>query len=213
MKVLFLCLTFFSLAACANQSADSNHSTLEKAARLMSNERGLSVWKIMASDELHQNREGKLFQEVVIYSDPRSVEGKLCKAKVYIFQAFDFPGNVKWELVDVDGNGYSTIAASVVKNVGLESCDQLSLDQYFDAHDPIEDDTLIAIYLSLVGKLESGAAKDVDQENFKIRSIYLSARPGFIGSYAYVAGIETGVPKRHLSIEIELDSAKFSLRN
>jgi len=213
MKILLLCLAFFSFAACANQPTDGNRSPLEKAAGLMSNDIGLSVWKIMASDELHQNREGKFFKEVVIYSDPRSIEGKLCKAKVYIFQAFDFPSNVKWKLVDIDGNGYSTIAASVIQDVRLESCDQLSLDQYFDAHDPIEDDTLIAIYFSLVGKLESGAAKNVDRKNFQIRSIYLSARPGFIGSYAYVAGIETGVPKRYLSIEIELDSAKFSLRD
>ncbi|MCT2532882.1 hypothetical protein N2488_06755 [SAR92 clade bacterium H231] len=213
MKILFLCFTFFSLAACANQPVDTKKSDLEKAARLMSSERGLSVWKIMASDELHKNREGNSFKEVVIYSDPRSIEGKLCKAKVYIFQAFDFTSDVKWELVDLDGSGYTTLGASVVENSCSQLCSQLPLDSYFDAHDPIEDNTLIALYSSLAQQLKSGLAKNIDPDDFKIRSINVSPRAGFIGSYRYSASVETGVRKRLLTVEIALDSAKFNLRN
>ena len=213
MRLLFLCLTLFVLVACADQPINGDRSTLVGAARLMSNESGLSVWKIIGSDKLHRNRGGEFFKEVVIYSKPRSVGASLCKAEVYIFYAFSTSKETRWEMIDIDGRGYSTIAASVLENASSELCIQLPIGQYFDAHDPIEDETLIALYSSLVQQLKSGLAENIDQDNFKIRSINLSLRPGFIGSYKYSASVETGVPKRLLNVEIELDSAKFSLRD
>ena len=213
MRRLFLCLTLFSLVACADQPISSDRSTLIGAARLMSSESSLSVWKIIGSDELHRNREGEFFKEVVIYSKPSSVGESLCKAEVYIFYAFTTSKETRWEMIDIDGRGYSTIAASVLENASSELCSQLPIGEYFDAHDPIEDDTLIALYSSLVQQIKSGLAKNIDQDNFKIRSINVSLRPGFIGSYKYSASVETGVPIRLLNVELELESAKFSLRN
>lgn len=211
MRVRFLVCVFSSLIGCASEPVSLTDADLVASARQLSSERGISFWKALATERVNVDLNGRKFREVFVYSQPEK-NGRLCKSKVYIFQVFPPQYGIKWNLVDDDESGYSSIAASVVGD-GNASCQRLSLKRYFDAHDPIDNNTLIAIFSSLEHALKSGHVSDVDKDDFSILSISLSVQPGVLDGYIYKARVMTGIPRRFLTIHIDLESAEFSIRS
>ena len=179
-----------------------------KNARLMAADRGIPVWEMLGDDETHVDREGNSFKEVFLYSEPEKNQDRLCKTKVYIFQSYESHNKLKWILVDFDNKGYTSIAAAVSEE-SITSCSRLSAEQYFSAHYPIEDATLIALYSNLFRLLKSGEVENIDRNNFKITSIDLWENRGRISSYWYSASVQTGNPERYYSVRVNLQSSKF----
>lgn len=180
-------------------------------AREKAEDADISVWKIVAESEERTNLRGESAQEVAIFSIPREVDENLCKSFLYSYNVRLASGQAHWDLADIDGRGFSTFMVSVLKEGHRADCSFLELDDFFEVRDPIEDSTLKQLYAFIVDKLESGNMPSASGEQARLRSIYLSLKPGSGGSYKYRASIESTMPRGLYSIDIELDDASFKL--
>ena len=205
-----MCILCFLITMCAQtgrtQGIDDN---LAARGREVAESVGVAVWQSVASDASYGDRDGEFFREVTVFSRPQRVSERLCKSRTYLYHHFTARDEMQWVLIDGDSKGFTSVSAAVLDDSSV-ACDDVPLSQFFNAHDRIEDATLVSLYLFVDNAIASRSI-DVDPDNSSITAIYLSQRPGYLASFAYKAAISTNGRQEAFIIEVELDEARFSL--
>ena len=212
-KLLSVSTVVLVLTACTGVLGLASEHNLQEYLMAEARDRvshlGGEVWHVLVQDQNNVDGLGEHANVVWVWNAPRKVHGNLCKAKAYIYEVADYPAAPKWSLVDSAGRGHSTMFAAVLVNSQDLGCSELSVERYFNVHEPIEDGTLVALYSRFLAMVAHGKIEEVGEDLPAIHSIRVLEKRGWDDGVVYRVYGETKISKRYFAVDLRLESASF----
>lgn len=207
--IVIVSLALLQMTGAFGQTSDA---LLAQKARSVAKKDGFDVWKTLALGGPDRDRTGKTLQQVAIYSTPHRVASKLCKANYHLYNVYQSDDGEDWRQVKIPASFINTVAA-VVPAASGRLCRDTPVRDYFDVHDPIEDNTLVALYEYVKKQVYAGRVDSISASKFHVQQIRLALRhPMPVKSFMYSVALKPPngrvIP---VTLYISLKSAEFSV--
>lgn len=190
--------------------AQTDDLSLAKKARSIAQKAGVDVWHAKVLAGKHRNPRGDVVRDILVLGAPDKVLPRLCKSSDYLYQTHARNGREDWHLLTVDRPGYTSTVAAVLSDPTVP-CKRVPAQDYFDVHDPIEDNTLIAVYDYFKAQVDAGRVKSIAPDQYRVEAIRLSPQLPHTQSFAYSISVVSRQGGSPHTFDLRLKSGKFTI--